>query len=181
MLILHDPNSKESRDFIEANPDYPVKIFDASMRTEYLSIAGFPAVILWDGSIVSMPETLEAALAQSRPDRAKFHSLSSGSQLWGHISAHTPELAALLYTAMGLPETFDQVAVLSNMKDMMRGIVAQLGNDHALHSTQSLTMVSDPNDPEGLPIPVGTLADELSQILSDSFFPFTYADLLPTP
>jgi hypothetical protein len=84
----------------------------------------------------------------------------------------------LLYIALTSSSTLNQAAVMTDVKNMMRGIVTQLGTDHALHSTQSLTMVNDPNDPEGLPIPIGTLADELDSMLSESFFGFTYADLM---
>ena len=112
------------------------------------------------------------------PDRRKFHELASGSQLWSHISVHTPALSMLLYIALTASSELNQATVMTDVKNMMRGIVAQLGTDHALHSTQSLTMSNDPNDPEGLPIPIGTLADELDSMLSESFFRFTYADLM---
>ena len=114
------------------------------------------------------------------PDRRKFHQLASGSQLWDHISTHTPALSMLLYIALTASSELNQATVMQDVINMMKGIVAQLGNDHALHSTQSLTMVSDPNDPEGLPIPIGTLADELDSMLSESFFGFTYEDLRTT-
>jgi hypothetical protein len=112
------------------------------------------------------------------PDRKHFHELASGSQLWDHISVHTPELSMLLYIALTASSELNHATVMQDVKNMMRGIVAQLGTDHALHSTQSLTMVNDPNDPEGLPISVGTLADELDTMLSESFVGFTYADLM---
>ena len=112
------------------------------------------------------------------PDRAKLHELTSGSELWQHISQYAPGAATLLYIALTSSSQLNQAVVVQNIQDMMRLVVAQLGTDHALHSTPSSKMVNDPNDPEGLPIPVGTLADELSQILSDSFFPFSYADLM---
>lgn len=178
MLILHDPNSKESRDFIEAYPEYPSRIFESSMIEEYPSISGFPSVVLWDGTIVSMPETLEDALSQSNPNRPKFHKMASGSELWSHISIHTPLLASLLYTALTTSTAFDNTAVMSDIKNMMRGIVATLGTDHALHSTPSSVIINDPNDPEGLPIPIGTLADHLDMLLSECWFGFSYADLL---
>jgi hypothetical protein len=178
MLILHDPNSKASRDFVEANPNYPVRVFDASMRTEYPSIAGFPAVVLWDGSIVSRPQSLAAALAQSKPDRPKFHKMASGSELWAHISTYTPGLASLLYTALTASTAFDNTAVMSDIKNMMKGIVAQLEADHALHSTPSSVIINDPTDPEGLPIPDATMADHLDQMLSECWFGFSYADLM---
>ncbi len=111
------------------------------------------------------------------PCRKRFHELASGSQLWDHISTHTPALSMLLYIALTASSTLDQVAVMQDVINMMKGIVAQLGDDHALHSTQSLTIVNDPSDPEGLPISIGTLADELDSMLSESFFGFTYADL----
>ena len=68
---------------------------------------------------------------------------------------------------------------MADIKNMMRSIVAILGTDHALHSTPSSVIINDPNDPEGLPIPVGTLADHLDMLLSECWFGFNYADLLP--
>ena len=113
------------------------------------------------------------------PDRPKFHKMASGSELWSHISIYTPGLAALLYTALTTSTAFDNTAVMADIKNMMRGIVATLGTDHALHSTPSSVIINDPNDPEGLPIPVGTLADHLDMLLSECWFGFSYADLLP--
>jgi hypothetical protein len=111
-------------------------------------------------------------------DRPKFHKMASGSELWAHISTHTPGLASLLYTALTTSLAFDGIAVMSDIKNMMKGIVAQLGSDHALHSTPSSVIINDPTDPEGLPIPDATLADHLDHILRECWFGFTYADLL---
>jgi hypothetical protein len=129
-------------------------------------------------SVDPAPAPTPAPIAGHLPDRKSFHELASGSQLWNHISVHTPELSMLLYIALTASSELNHATVMQDVKNMMRGIVAQLGTDHALHSTQSLTMVNDPNDPEGLPISVGTLADELDTMLSESFFGFTYADLM---
>jgi hypothetical protein len=112
------------------------------------------------------------------PDRKHFHELVSGSQLWDHISQYTPSAAMLLYIALTASSTLNQSTVLDNIKDMVYLVVVQLGSDHALHSTPSSKTTTDPNDPEGLPISVGTLADELDTMLSESFFGFTYADLM---
>lgn len=113
------------------------------------------------------------------PDRPKFHKMASGSELWSHISIHTPLLASLLYTALTASTAFDNTAVMSDIKNMMRGIVATLGTDHALHSTPSSVIINNPNDPEGLPIPDATMADHLDMLLSECWFGFSYADLLP--
>lgn len=114
------------------------------------------------------------------PDRPKFHKMASGSELWSHISTYTPGLASFLYTALTTSTAFDNTAVMSDIKNMMRGIVATLGNDHALHSTPSSVIINDPTDPEGLPIPMGTLADHLDVMLQECWFGFTYDDLLTT-
>jgi hypothetical protein len=112
------------------------------------------------------------------PDRPKFHKMASGSELWAHISTYTPGLASLLYTALTTSTAFDNTAVMSDIKNMMKGIVAQLGTDHALHSTPSSVIINDPTDPEGLPIPDATMADHLDQMLSECWFGFSYADLM---
>lgn len=112
------------------------------------------------------------------PDRVKLHELTSGSELWQHISQYAPGAATLLYIALTSSSQLNQAVVVQNIQDMMHLVVSQLGTDHSLHSTPSSKTVNDPNDPEGLPIPVGTLADELDSVLRDSFFPFTYADLM---
>jgi hypothetical protein len=112
------------------------------------------------------------------PDRPKFHKMASGSELWAHISTYTPGLASLLYTALTTSTAFDNTTVMSDIKNMMRGIVAQLGSDHALHSTLSSVIINDPTDPEGLPIPDATMADHLDQMLSECWFGFSYADLM---
>jgi hypothetical protein len=112
------------------------------------------------------------------PDRPKFHKMASGSELWAHISTYTPGLASLLYTALTTSTAFDNTAVMTDIKNMMRGIVAQLGTDHALHSTPSSVIINDPTDPEGLPIPDATMADHLDQMLSECWFGFSYADLM---
>lgn len=111
------------------------------------------------------------------PDRPKFHKMASGSELWTHIKTHTPELAALLYTTIGLPLDFDNTAVMADIKDMMKDIITALGNDYALHSTPSTVVISNPDDPEGLPIPSATMADHLDQILRECWFGWDYNDL----
>ncbi len=125
-----------------------------------------------------MPQSLAAALAQSKPDRPKFHKMASGSELWAHISTYTPGFASLLYTALTTSTAFDNTTVMSDIKNMMKGVVAQLGTDHALHSTPSSVIINDPTDPEGLPIPDATMADHLDQMLSECWFGFSYADLM---
>jgi hypothetical protein len=112
------------------------------------------------------------------PDRPKFHKMASGSELWAHISTYTPGLASLLYTALTTSTDFDGIAVMSDIKNMMKGIVVQLGDDHALHSTPSSVIINDPTDPEGLPIPDATLADHLDHILRECWLGFSYADLM---
>jgi hypothetical protein len=112
------------------------------------------------------------------PDRKHFHELASGSQLWDHISTHTPTLSMLLYIALTTSTAFDNTTVMSDIKNMMKGVVAQLGTDHALHSTPSSVIINDPTDPEGLPIPDATMADHLDQMLSECWFGFSYADLM---
>ena len=112
------------------------------------------------------------------PDRPKFHKMASGSELWAHISTYTPGLASLLYTALTTSTAFDNTTVMSDIKNMMKGVVAQLGTDHALHSTPSSVIINDPTDPEGLPIPDATMADHLDQMLSECWFGFSYADLM---
>ena len=113
------------------------------------------------------------------PDRSKFHKLASGSELWMHITQYAPGLAGLLYTALTASTEFDGTAIMQDVKNMMKGIVMTLGIDHALHSTPSSVIINNPNDPEGLPIPDATLADHLDHLLSECWFGFTYADLLP--
>jgi hypothetical protein len=112
------------------------------------------------------------------PDRAKLHELTSGSELWQHISQYAPSAATLLYIALTSSSQLNQAVVTQNIKDMMHLVVAHLGSDHALHSTPSSKITNDPDDPEALPISVGSLADELDAILAESFFPFTYVDLM---
>lgn len=142
-----------------------------------------PSYTAWS----TTPEIVKRLMAGERPaswdmlvlsDRPKFHKMASGSELWAHISTHTPGLASLLYTALTTSLAFDGIAVMSDIKNMMKGIVAQLGTDHALHSTPSSVTINDPTDPEGLPIPDATLADHLDHILRECWFGFTYADLL---
>ena len=112
------------------------------------------------------------------PCRKRFHELASGSQLWDHISTHTPALSMLLYIALTASSELNQATVMQDIKNMMRGIVATLETDHALHSTSSSVIINDPDDPEGLPIPIGTLADHLDMLLSECWFGWSYADLL---
>ena len=117
-------------------------------------------------------------IAERLPDRAKLHELTSGSELWQHISQYAPGAATLLYIALTASSQLNQTVVTQNIKDMMHLVVAQLGSDHALHSTPSSKITNDPNDPEALSISVGTLADELDNILAESFFPWRYSDLM---
>lgn len=108
------------------------------------------------------------------PDRAKFHKLASGSELWLHISNHAPDLAGLLYTAIGLPETFDNEAVLRDIRNMMEAIIASLGTEYALHATPAIaTVIAE----SGGAIANPKLSDLLNYFLSESWFPFKYADI----
>jgi hypothetical protein len=113
------------------------------------------------------------------PDRTKFHELISGSELWFHCLANAPGSIGMLTSALMGSSTLNQAVLLENIKDMMGAVVAELGTDNALHSAPSSKTVNDPNDPEALPIPIGSLADELDSILAESFFAWRYADLTP--
>jgi hypothetical protein len=84
----------------------------------------------------------------------------------------------LLYIALTASLELNQATVMQDIKNMMKGIVMQLGTDHALHSTPSSVIINDPTDPEGLPIPDATLADHLDHILRKCWLGFSYADLM---
>lgn len=111
------------------------------------------------------------------PNHAKFHELISGTEVWSHVFQHCPIEALGIQGEMVGSASLNKQVVTENIKNLMKLAIIRLGTDHALHSTPSSKMVTNPNDPEGLPIPVGTLADELDSILIASFFPFTYAEL----
>lgn len=160
-IIYHNPSTD---DVIDYNPEN-LEWVAWSVSEEYVSrLMSGERPKSWDLLVL--------------PDRPKFHKMASGSELWSHISTYTPGLAALLYTALTTSTAFDNTAVMSDIKNMMRGIVMTLGADHALHSTPSSVIVNDPPDPEGLPIPDATMADHLDQMLSECWFGFSYADLL---
>lgn len=166
--LIHDPNSKASREIVERAEGVDIVPWDAITQSQYPAIAQLPCAI-YENGVFFYPNTWEEVLENMPPSRTTFHQLASDSDVWRNVEQYAPALAMRLYTA--LIGQGDESAFIRDLQNTMVAIIAQLGTANSLE-TQDVTAERDDGASE-----VVAMSQLVDEWLERSFFRVTYAEL----